>query len=225
MTRAVSRDERHAETWERLAWYANGTLPAEERSGVEAHLAECDACSHELGFLEELGSQIRESEAMLLSPERSFRELTGRIDAIEAAEQGTLDWADIGRIVRARLMRPAWRPALAALALLLVVLLSWSALSVSRPSFRTLSSAETPIEGSAPIVRLVFDDVATAEEIQALLNGSGAEIVAGPSEYGVYTVRLDPSAQPRHLDATLSALRRHPAVRFAELIRAADGGR
>jgi hypothetical protein len=54
--------------------------------------------------------------------------------------------------------------------------------------------------------------------MQTLLNGAGLQIVAGPSEAGVFSLGLRPSYQPVSRQAALAFLRSSPQVRFAEPI-------
>ena len=66
-------------------------------------------------------------------------------------------------------------------------------------------------EPSAPMLDVVFSDSASAREIWSVLRGLGVEIVAGPTNLGVYRLRLLPAATedraPTPADATAIAAR------------------
>ena len=87
-------------------------------------------------------------------------------------------------------------------------------------AFRTLAdpaAGNPPAADEVPAVRLVLRDDATAAEVRELLAEVGGEVVAGPSQAGVYTIRLAGLAEtPGAVEAVLDRLRRHPAVAFAE---------
>lgn len=223
MTKVDVTPELHAEIWDQLAWFANGSLSDAERARVELHLEECPDCERELAFLNGLRSHVREREPLLLTPERSLEAVSARIEALEAAERGWLSWGDVLRIGRARLPKAAWptllrRPLVAAIWIAAIVaglLLMYQPVA----QFRTLTTVETPDAAPAPSLRVVFDGAATAEEIQTLLNGIDADIAAGPSRYGVYTLHLRPTPADGRAERALEELRRHPIVRFVEPIR------
>lgn len=218
MTELTSSPELHSKVFEELAWYENGTLSPSDRERVEQHVGGCAECARELQFLGELRAHVGRDEPLLISPERSLETVRGRIDALRAAERGWLRWSDLARIARAKLPTAAWpallRPVLIAAIWIAVVIGGLIVIYDPTAEFRTLSSSATPIDPAASYTRVVFDRASTAEQIQTLLNELGADIVAGPSKYGVYTVRL---AQPEiDHQAALRALREHPGVRFAE---------
>lgn len=226
-----SSNKRHAEVWHQLAWYANGSLAEDERRRVARHLEGCPECKRELAFLDGLRSSVREEGALLLGPERAYAKLESRIDAAEAAESGRLSWSDLARMARARLgvsrlAGASRRPVLVGAAVLAAMVAVWMTIDRAANEFHTLSAAEAPADPASPVIRVVFEGSATADDIQRLLNGADARIVDGPSPYGVYTVRLEPTVDPTAGDqrfaALVAELRRHPLVRFAEPISGAD---
>jgi hypothetical protein len=68
------------------------------------------------------------------------------------------------------------------------------------------------------MIRAVFVPEVTVEGVQTLLAGAGLQIVAGPSEAGVFSLAPRPSDQPVSRQAALASLRSNPQVRFAEPI-------
>ena len=61
-------EREHQALVELLPWYANGTLDAEERARVEAHLERCEACCRELVELEGLKAVLAPSPEAGLAP-------------------------------------------------------------------------------------------------------------------------------------------------------------
>jgi hypothetical protein len=145
-------------------------------------------------------------------PRASLQGLWARIDADDPP--GDALPAPPSPVGRAR------RPAALLAAAAGVILLLGAALLATLPAarhgetapFRTVSEATTPAPAGA--IRAVFAGEMTVSQLQALLDGTGLNIVAGPTASGVYTLGL--SAEGGDGDAALAALRTHPAVRFAE---------
>ena len=67
---------------------------------------------------------------------------------------------------------------------------------------------------SENVYRVVFVEDASELAIRQLLTSIDAEIIAGPSPKGVYSIRT--LARPRAPSVVLEALRVNPIVRFAE---------
>ena len=222
MTATDPTADRHAEIWDLLPWYANDTLSGADRGRVESHLRSCSECERELFFLSGLSASIGDEEALLVSPERSLTAVNERIDALEAARRGSLGWTDIARMVGAKLGGAAavgaWRPAWAALAVLLLAALAWLGLGLSAPEFRTLSSPSELHATDGGAIRLVFAADATVADLQALLNRLDVVVVTGPSTYGVYTARLRDRSDAARLERVVAELRQSWLVTFAEPI-------
>jgi anti-sigma factor RsiW len=73
---------------ELLPWYANGTLTAEERAKVDAHLARCARCQRELQKIQ----HIRELVALSVEsvPELSEELLARTVERIHAEGRHTI---------------------------------------------------------------------------------------------------------------------------------------
>jgi hypothetical protein len=96
------------------------------------------------------------------------------------------------------------------------VLLGAASAPPRAPGFRTLSAAEA---GSAtPALRIVFAPDCSEAEMRRLLLEVRAEIVAGPSPLGAYTLALRPLPVGESPEAVVELLRARPAVRFVEPI-------
>jgi hypothetical protein len=63
------------------------------------------------------------------------------------------------------------------------------------------------------VIRAVFTPTITLVELQAILDEAQLRIISGPTEAGVYSLA---SASSRPVDESLSILRSHDSVRFAE---------
>jgi hypothetical protein len=86
-------------------------------------------------------------------------------------------------------------------------------------AYRTLSDAPPAAPEAAPLrLRVIFSPATPEDEMRALLAQVGAQIVAGPSPLGAYTLELRPSPDSESPQLVLAVLRASPAVRFAEPI-------
>jgi hypothetical protein len=76
----------------------------------------------------------------------------------------------------------------------------------------TTSAPRPPNE----VIRAVFSPTVTLVELQAILDEAQLRIVSGPTEAGVYSLAANTD---RPVSSSLTLLRRHSAVRFAESTR------
>ncbi|HEB90763.1 MAG TPA: zf-HC2 domain-containing protein, partial [Deltaproteobacteria bacterium] len=79
-----------------IAWYADDALSARQRGAVEAHAAECADCRAELEIISGAPFEIDHD---LPDPDRLFREITARIDAVVEEEEGEEEGGDEGSSV------------------------------------------------------------------------------------------------------------------------------
>jgi hypothetical protein len=174
-----------------IAWYPDG-LDAERRGAVEAHAADCALCREEISFLR--------GEGQVASPpvaesERVYARVLERIEAYEdRARGGARQPAPVRSTA-------AWAPSRAAAALLAAAFVGAGAMWLGTRSDAPVvyEGASAPPEVSAaqpsdPALDVVFRADATSERIQETLRAIGGEIVSGPTQLGVYRVRLAPSA-------------------------------
>jgi hypothetical protein len=80
----------------------------------------------------------------------------------------------------------------------------------------TVTSTPPPMSGV--VIRAVFTPTVTLAQLESILKDAGLRIVSGPTEAGVYSLAMDGSGSPQ---ASLSRLRTHEGVRFAEPVGAA----
>jgi len=174
-----------------IAWYPDG-LDAERRGAVEAHAADCSVCREEISFLRGESPP----PAPVAESERVYARVLERIEAYEDRARGVERRAP--RVLRASGRVPA-RAAAAVLAAAGVgALAMWlgSRVLSQQPEYDT-AAAPAEVVASAQSGRaldVVFRPEATAERIRAALRAIGGEIVSGPTQLGVYHVRLSPSA-------------------------------
>lgn len=198
-----------------IAWYPEG-LDAERRGAVEAHAADCAACREELAF-------VRGDAAPQLPQPESERVYARVLERIEAWEGG----AGVGALAARRDRGASGRAPLRAAAALLAAACIGALAAFAGARFlaqdavyRAAGGApevSAPAAGQAELaLDVVFRPDATAERIHAALRAIGGEIVSGPTQLGVYRVRLAPSADA---GAATQVLRGegHGVATFAEL--------
>ena len=171
-----------------IPWYPDG-LSAEECGAVEAHAADCRACRDELAFLR--GDE--EPTIELPDPERFYARVLERIAA--DTDERAAQW----RAATARRVGQAARQASVAAGILVAVIsgmLTTGAIWVVRvaPTYDTASVAPVSAEGAGPSVEVVFRRDASADDIRSRLRDVGATVISGPTQLGVYRLRLAPGS-------------------------------
>lgn len=195
------------------AEYVLGTMQGRARRRFEEVLrsspaarAATDAWTQRLHLLSSVRSSLEPSEDL-------FARIEQRIDQrqrLPGASSTKPTERDAGRAPRAA--RWSWlRPALG---FALGVVLTWGVIDTLRPArYETLTTRPTRTAAQGQTLRLLFAPRTTLEQMHAALRTVGADIVAGPSDLGVLTVRI-PDDQT--LARALATLRAHPTVRLAE---------
>jgi hypothetical protein len=188
----------HDEASRLLPWLGTDRLAGGELERLLDHLKVCRLCRSELRDLSDLGRAADLAERGEAPDAAAIEERLGRL-------AGRLDQAAGRRFATrspftARQGGFGWRQAapLAALVVLAVGLLVFTA-DRPRPAgvggYATLSSPEeAPPAG--PALRVAVADSCTQGELRRLLGDAGAEIAAGPSKLGVYTIALPEGAAP-----------------------------
>jgi hypothetical protein len=189
----------HERCWDDIPWWVNGTLPEAEQRRVAAHVEHCSECREELARQRQLYAHMHADAASEPVPLQAWDKLLARIDA----EQPSSGKPATAKAQWLQIVLWAQAAVIAGLAVLL-----W--LPAGTGSYVTLTSSSSSTPHGA--VRVVFAPDASLERINRLLHQIGGEVVAGPSEAGVYTVKIaSADAAP-----TIAALRRHREVLFAE---------
>lgn len=202
------RPSEHDVVQQLLPWHVNGTLAAEETARVEAHLAECDDCRHDLAGERELA---REIALLPLDVDEGWQAMATRLPGNSSNDTGRR----LPLVSRAGPVGWAVGGALAAsVALALAIVGQQQPLAPSR-TFHTLGSAGGAVSGQ---VIVLFRPDTTEQQMRAILAAQGARMVDGPTAAGAYVLRIDGR---RPADA-IDALRQSSEVVLAEPI-ASDG--
>lgn len=205
-----------------LPWRVNDTLDARERAELDRHLSDCAACRDELRRCEQLGVALKSAAGAAPAPHPARLEsLLSRLDAGEPPVDGERSPSrspSVAGRLRA-LGRATPRPVrwlLAAQLAGLAVLLTAASAPPRTIGFRTLATPE--VAPATPALRIVFAPDCSEAEMRRLLLEVRAEIVAGPSPLGAYTLALGPLAAGESPEAVVELLRGRAAVRFVEPI-------
>jgi hypothetical protein len=220
----------HARNWNLLPWWVNGTLSSDQANDVERHLAECPACTAEADVQRALQLKLRDSDPVSIAPQSAWQKMAERLDGEDEAlarghfksrpkAVGAWPWAVAAQtLLIAGLTTVIWRQANTPTSS--PDFSATQSEAMLQPRYETLTSTPDAITASESM-RVVFRrDVAVAE-VNALLRQLPAQIVAGPSEAGVYTLAV-PVANPNTADKKkvaadlLARVRADTRVLFAE---------
>lgn len=205
MTEARDGQAIHQQVWELLAWYVNGSATPAQRRIVEDHLPHCDACRAEHDTQRQLCELLRRDAAEAPDPAPGLARLMADLDRPAAPAKADATPQLLRSVSRRMKFAVA---ALAALALLETATLA--TLSMKRADYQTLSSAQPD---SVATIRMVPSPTMSVSELDGHLRRLGLQVVAGPTEAGVYS--LAPAGRT-DTAAALAALRATPGVLFAE---------
>jgi hypothetical protein len=200
----------HEQYWELIPWVVNGRASDADERSLLAHVDDCTECREELDRHRELHKHMRGNDDVIAAPNASLQKLLGQIDA-----QSAQPLAKAYRIKRPWLVAALWIQ-LVAIATLTGALFRSSA--PPEPAYTTLSTPET-IDGRAA-VRVVFAPDASLNQINQLLRSVECDIIAGPSEAGVYTLA---TAAEQDVQGIITQLRERSEVLFAERGQALAG--
>jgi anti-sigma factor RsiW len=202
-------DPAHRATEELLPWYVNGTLEADERAELEAHLAQCLRCRRELDAQRALQAVLA-SEESDVAVGGALARAHARIDRLES---GWRPGASGAWFLRGWRSTPPWvRVALLGqLVLVLVLAIAFIDERGAPQLYRTLGAPSGPVAG---VVRLtvVLENAAEEEDLRADLAGIGMRIVSRRN--GDYTLEVPAE---RGAEA-LRKLRASAVVRSVDLV-------
>jgi len=219
----------HGECWNLLPWIANESAAAKDVARAEAHLRDCRECQEELEFQRQLRNAIRAEDAVVLAPQTSLQKLMQRIDTVEDIDhEPQATPADVVALPR---RKPAlwsrWLPIAAAvqgivIAALLAALWMQSSDTLNEARYTMLVSPDKPV-AHGQVIRVVFTGDVALDEMNRVLRSIDAQVIAGPSEAGVYTLGLAASAQDEsQVNQALAQLRADSHVRFAERVATSE---
>jgi len=201
----------HEDMWELIPWLVNGRLSGDAAAPLSAHLEQCAECAREYADQQRIYSAMQADDAIAFASEASFQKLVTRLDAAPEAARTS----------------PSLRSLAAACVLAALGLAAWGTWTVQRAPtsanapYRTLTSPAR-VGGADAQLRVVFAADLTLSELARLLHSIDANIIAGPTEAGVYTLGFGPSLDtPAQVARRLALLRANDNVRFAEPVAAA----
>jgi len=217
----------HEDILTRLPWLVNGSLEAEERVHLEAHLEDCESCRQELSVLRALAENLGRRSVSVPDSHAAFDRLKARMNPRPVMATRN---ASPGMDRTRSKPRPRWAfrrsqrhiPLAMAATVLMAVLIAplltqWNALT--EPGFHTLSDRVSLLPGARGDLRLVFDPKLAPPAIDRLLREVGAEVIGAPGEGGIYTVRLSRGAGAQaDPSAVMAYLRQQEGVVLVEVV-------
>lgn len=202
---------RHEDIQALLPWYAAGSLAEGEAARVQEHLRDCPECRAELAWQRNLAATAPPLPAGL-DPERALARLMPRLEPTKPSRPaparlaGLLDW------LRGH---GGWKNGAIAVQAAVIVVLAVNTVPPGAPAdYRVLGSAPA----ATPDVLVMFKPGASVQDVQRLLQSSGAHLAGGPTATGAWLLDVDPEQR----QALLTALRADPAVELAEALAAED---
>jgi anti-sigma factor RsiW len=182
----------HRQTQEALPWYVMGQLDESERMQVDAHLAGCATCRHDLQSERDLATDI---VSLPLNADVAWAALRPRLRA--RARSGVLQRA--GRAFERFARRPnriTWLVA----GQVLVVVVAATAFSVlpQRPRAEYHALSQQPAYAAGNVIAIFSPDISEAR-LRETLVANHARIVDGPTAAGAYVLRVPDSERARIL--------------------------
>jgi len=221
---AIRKTGEHDEIALLLPWYANHSLPDDERQRVERHLTSCLICHHELKSIEQLKMSFDEGDSPNTVAHVSFRNLQKKLGAKPSptASRHT-NPTEAGTNRRHRLFRrEAFGWAMAAGVLLTIgPSLLKQAESWFPNQYATLSSASPSVSAQ---MEVVFSPEVMAKHRDELIESVGGELVGNPNSLGAYRIRLRSPSSKIDPATAAAMLRRQPGVLLAEPLVASKAG-
>lgn len=192
-----------------LPWYVNGTISGEDRHRVEEHLQECAQCRQEILFLQGLEEAVQMEPTFAPSSDL-LRKTLARLE-----KRGKGFWDRIAEWL-APPPRLRWAVVVVGFAIVLQTAIIIGLMSIpSEKTYEVLSVPSTQ-QATGPRIVLAFQENITESMMRETLQAFHAQIVAGPSPLGFYTVEL-PQEEAGSVDKRLEELRaKKGVIRFAE---------
>ncbi len=211
----------HQKVWDLLPWYINRTLDTTEREIVHVHVKTCIACRIELNQQQLIYERIPQLGSTRQLSQVSFNQLKNRIAkrpqmyVVSQQEKRieklpSMSWRSVSFLKHVAL---AASIVMFALPFMLSSSIDYHS---SGNEYRTLASATTG-EQSQNILRIVFTDPLSPQKINTILDSVSGEILSGPSENGVYEVRIgNQQSSLQMVKAAITRLKNNQDVVFAE---------
>lgn len=219
--KTTNKDE-HQKIWELLPWYVNHSLDPAEQDTVKKHIKTCIACRLELNQQQQLLDKMQQTDLLQQVSQVSFAQLKKRIEENHRPyilTQQNKSQKE-GKLFSHQLFSVVKFTALAA-SLVLMALPFISNLLIEESNltgeYRTLAN---PIQGEqkSNIIRIVFTERLSAEQVATVLSDVSGHIVKGPSQNGVYEIQIgNQQTDFQQVKEAISHLRNNKFVIFAEL--------
>lgn len=203
----------HQEWRELLPFLANDTLHGAERASLEEHLATCLICRSELPAEQRLLRAFRSADAEAAQADDNFVRILARarattVSASAPAHQSASRRRWWGQRFGQRLTRRvALVATLAAAVLGLAHFQAGERVSVQR--FQSLSQDRGHVVG-VDLVYVAFAPGVPIDSVEASLRAVGADVVSGPTQDHVFTVRVPATA----VGSAVATLAARDGVRF-----------
>jgi len=235
----------HQECWELLPWAVNGRLSSSDAATVGQHLKECTRCSQELHIQHQLCDAIRRDDPVLLAPQASLKKLWQRLEVdsqphaaadcshpglhgplahtslIQGGAQECVPAATVANASHPPPSQRRMQVALAAQAAIILALVGWMGWQTyerwQAPRYFTVTT-RPEVVARQPAVRIVFVEGIPMQDVVDLLRLVDAQILAGPSQAGVFTLGLPSQSTQESAARTALQLSTDPRVQFAESI-------
>ena len=175
---------------ERLAFYVNGTLSADDQREVETHISHCDRCQQELILLRSIRDVSRQ-QSQVLPEEFAWQRLKRDIKQPSQARRTS--------------QRSWWQPVLGIAAAVLIVVQGAFLVDLKQD---VDSYTQAGYQQAGLIVQLRINPEATEAQVRKLLLDLEAEIVAGPSAKGLYRVKLAERKDDPTIDKKIQKLKK-----------------
>ncbi len=216
-----SSETEHQKVWNLLPWYINRTLDAAEREIVHNHVKTCIACRIELNQQQLIFEKIPQLDSARQLSQVSFNQLKNRITKrpqmyVVSQQEKRIEKLPSMSGQSAGFFKHVALAASIVMFALPFMLSSSIGYHTFGNEYRTLASATTG-EQSQNIIRIVFTDPLSPEKIDTILDSVSGEILSGPSENGVYEVRIgNQQSNSQMVKAAITRLKNNQEVVFAE---------
>lgn len=153
------------------------------------------------------------SEKLPKPPSNAFSRIMDNIKAEEKQQQDSHYQSILSRIfefINIKIMRPKIGWAVAGVQFAVIMFFFFSPPASEMNNFQTLSV--NTIAGKSVEINIVFKESAMQKEIRQLLNHSDAIIINGPTENGLYIIKV---SQGHDLAIRLQTIRNSKIVKFA----------
>ena len=164
-----------------LPYYLNGSLTKDEIKQVEQALAENETLRQELGFLQELHSQVQQQKQQNSPGELGLKRLQKRLKGQQAIDNNSQQQKTLSTT------KNRWQFAAMAACLMLVV---QTINHIETGDTYQAAGGTTITQYQGKIASVTFSPTATEQQIRTLFLETNVFIVDGPSALGIYRLAI-----------------------------------